>query len=84
MQTIKWTNSKPKRFKEDCLLLTADLVGGFWNYTLFEIRKTDGYNDNDEPFKFEYWGVFDHDDEWGNYADLKANKYSIFPALKIK
>lgn len=75
---MKWTKKKPK-LTEECLLITAHYFGGMtgWNYHLYEIKKTD----------FEdkwYWGIFDDGDEWGDYADLKAELYYVLPILKSK
>lgn len=79
MREIKWTKIKPKRFKEDCLLLTATFLFSVWHYDLFEIKRTEG--DDEAGW---YWGIFAHGEEWGDYADLAANKYCLFPALKNK
>lgn len=82
-QIPKWSKVKPK-FKEDCVLITANWFkwdGGYWDYTLFEIKRTEGYNDNDEPTW--YWGIYERGgDEWGDLADLKADKYLLLPLLK--
>jgi hypothetical protein len=81
MGVSNWTTVKPKRFKEDCLLLTASWID-YWDYTLFEIKRTFDYDDNDK--QIWYWGIFKDCDEWGDYVDLKADRYRILPMLKIK
>lgn len=83
---IIFTNKKPKRFNGNCLLLTATWIEGhlasYWSYNLYEIAKTEGYNDKEEPCW--YWGIFSDGEEWGDYADITADKYSIIPVLKDK
>ncbi len=70
-----WTNKKPKADKE-CLLLTATFISQQWEYTLFQIKK----------INFDgqwYWGLCNGDgDEWGDYSDLKADKYLVMETIK--
>lgn len=71
---MNWKNKKPKPTKE-CLLLTASYFAGNYEYHLFQILKTD-YEDK------WYWGIYTADgDEWGDYADLKADLYLTMPLL---
>ena len=71
---LQWSKRKPKPSKE-CLLLVATFIVGRWDYTLFQIMKTD----------FEdkwYWGLFTADgDEWGDYSDLTADRYCVMKPL---
>lgn len=70
-----WSKKKPKADKE-CLLIAARLLAGKWDYNLFQILKTTFEN------KW-YWGIFTADgDEWGDYSDLKADKYRRIDLLK--
>ena len=65
---LRWTKRKPKLSKE-CLLIAATLIDRKWDYALFQILKID-YADK------WYWGICTADgDEWGDYTDLKADKY---------
>lgn len=74
---LNWSKKKPKADKE-CLLLVATFIGGRWDYTLYQILKTE----------FEdkwYWGIFTADgDEWGDYSDLTAERYCRMKLLKNK
>lgn len=71
---IKWT-SKPKLNKR-CLIICASFINGKWEYQLFQVHKTEGFNNKEEPIW--YWGVFCGDgEEWGEYKDLKADKYCV-------
>lgn len=31
---------------------------------------------------FEYWGIFQDGQEWGDYADLKADLYQVIETIK--
>jgi hypothetical protein len=78
-----WHTTKPE-FTEDCILVAATYhshpKNTHWQYTLYEIKKTDGYNDKDEPCW--YWGIFCEDGvEWGDLEDLSANKYLVLKPL---
>lgn len=81
---MKWQRNKPE-FKQDCVLITATWQGHpnskYWSYSLFQIKKSEGYNDNDEPAW--YWGIFcDDGEEWGDIEDLTAHLYLQFPILE--
>jgi hypothetical protein len=80
---LNWKTTKPKRWTE-CILITATWMNygepHYWDYSLFTIQKVDGYNDKDEPAW--YWGIFKDGDEWGDIADLTADKYLILLPLK--
>jgi len=74
-----WLTEKPE-FTEDCLLLTAtNWRGEDWSYCVFEITKTDCYDGSGW-----YWGIFNDGEEWGDIADLKADKYKILPSINKK
>lgn len=77
-----WQKEKPQQFTDECLLLIAKKWKDEpFEYDLFEIREIDGYNENDEPAW--YWGIFCPDgEEWGDYADLKADLYMTMPVLE--
>lgn len=70
----KWTKEKPV-FKKDCILIVATEWLTEFEYTLYEIKKTE----SDEGW---YWGIFQDGDEWGDIADLKADLYMTMPLLK--
>jgi len=70
-----WTEEKPKTFKENCILLTANWFSDHWEIMMFEILLSDGENDKGEPAY--YWGVFQDGDEWGDYDDIGARLYKI-------
>ena len=76
MCSLRWSERKPKLSKE-CLLIIATLIDRKWDYALFQIIKID----------FEdkwYWGICTTDgDEWGNYSDLKADKYCEMKLLGV-
>jgi hypothetical protein len=80
---LRWTKKKPIRWKE-CILLTATWMNythpGYWDYTLFTVKLDLG--ENSEGENAWYWAIFKDDDEWGDLADLKADKYCILPLLK--
>lgn len=64
-----WVDKKPKADKE-FVLITASWFIDHWEYTTFTVEKTT-FEDN------WYWGIFQDGDEWGDYDDLKADKYLI-------
>lgn len=67
-----WADEKPELNKE-CLLLTATFYKT-WEYKLFEIYKVE--------FDGEwYWAISLDGDEWGDIADLKADKYLVLSQL---
>jgi hypothetical protein len=80
MPTNKWTKEKPS-FKKDCILITATYFQNTgWEYTLYEIKKSEGFNE--EGMGAYYWGIFCEDgEEWGDIADLSANLYLKLAAL---
>lgn len=85
MKHFTWRKTKPK-FTEACLLLVASHFknkdGNYYEYTLFEIVKLDGYAKDDTPAW--YWGVVScpSGEEWGDIGDLKADLYFTMPRVK--
>ena len=76
---LNWTRKKPKfnSKSKECILIAATKINERWEYTLFEMRKME-YEDK------WYWGIITADgDEWGDYADLKAQLYYTMPLLKV-
>lgn len=69
---MNWTTEKPD-FKEECVLVTATKVAGYWEYTSCIIEKV--YTDGSW-----YMGWLTGDGvEYGDLADLTADKYLILP-----
>lgn len=69
---MSWTSEKPK-FKDDCVLVTADNINGFWEYKTWIIKLV---NHGDGP----YMGLLDgYGDEYGDIDDLQSEKYLIIP-----
>jgi len=69
-----WTDIKPE-FKDNCILVTADINRGLWDFHIWEIKQV---NFGDGP----YMAWLDHDgEEYGDLEDLKADKYLILPPL---
>lgn len=72
---MEWKKEKPKPSSE-FILIAASAVNGGYDYTLFQILKTE----------YEgkwYYGIFTADgDEWGDYADLTADLYMTLPMAK--
>lgn len=75
-----WVNEKPK-FKEDCVLIAATKYKNKdWDYKLYEIKKSDG--EDEDGNDAWYWGIFcDDGEEWGDLADLNADKYLVLKPL---
>ncbi len=72
---MNWTKRKPK-FTKECLLIVASKFAKQWEYQIFKILKTG----NEDGW---YWGWFTGDgEEYGDIADLKAEKYLVLPLLK--
>jgi hypothetical protein len=72
---LAWQSEKPE-FKEECLLLTAVLIRGIWEYTVYQIAKVE----SDEEW---YMGwLTGEGEEYGDLEDLKADKYLVMPLLK--
>jgi hypothetical protein len=71
----KWISEKPE-FKDECIVIAASLFRNEWSYTLFQVKKVDG----DDGW---YLGWLTGDgDEYGDLADLHADKYLILPLLQ--
>ena len=83
MNKLRWTKVKPKNWKE-CLLITGTWMNcthpGYWDYKFFTIKKEIG--EDNEGNAGWYWAIFKDDEEWGDLADLKADKYAIVSPLK--
>jgi len=73
-----WVTEKPD-FKENCIIITASFYADQWSYSMFTTDLVDGVNDKDESAF--YVGLFSDGDEWGDIADLSADKYLVLPAL---
>jgi hypothetical protein len=70
-----WLTEKPKIDKE-CIVITAHKWNNRWTYTLYTVEKVDGEGG-------WYWGLIAEDGaEWGDIADLAAEKYLILEPLK--
>lgn len=78
MENLLWHSKKPK-FKEDCILITADWHGWgsnhHWEYKLFEIKWF-------EAGEGCYWSISQDGEEWGDIADLRADYYSVISPRK--
>lgn len=73
---MNWQYTKPE-FTEECILITASKVRGKWHYNFWLIEKLDDMEEN------WYWGILCPDgEEWGDLADLEAEKYLVIPMLK--
>ena len=63
---MEWLTDKPV-FKDDCVLVTASLIRGRWEYNTWIIEYKDGY-----------WNWLTGDgEEYGDIEDLKADRYFI-------
>lgn len=72
-----WTTKKPK-FKEPCLLLTACLIHGKYEYETYVIDWV-VFGEN------RYMGWLTGDGgEYGSLEDLKSELYRVLPLLKNK
>lgn len=82
---MKWSKKKPKFNKDskECLLLVAVKIHGEWEYTLYQIKKYTLYQIKKSEYEEKwYWGIFTAEgNEWGNYADLKADLYCTMKRL---
>lgn len=68
---MEWASEKPV-FTKDCVLVTANLIKGYWEYTAWIIKWMDGY-----------WGWLTGDgDEYGDIEDLRADKYCVLQEPK--
>lgn len=73
---MNWQYLKPD-FIEECILITASKIKDEWHYNFFMIEKLDDMNNN------WYWGILDtYGEEWGDLADLEAEKYLVIPKLE--
>lgn len=86
----RWLSEKPD-FNEECTFITANTYTRNdeplpYDYSVWQIKKLDGENDEGEPAW--YWGLLDGDgEEWGDLADLSVKYYYIIsdpPKLKPK
>jgi hypothetical protein len=72
-----WTDTKPQEW-EDCTLVCASFIKArsesYWHYNMYQIL----YTHSDEGW---YWAVFQDETEWGDLADLQADKYIMLPPL---
>ena len=73
---MKWTSEKPL-FDDECLLITACKIRGFWEYTAYIIQKVT----DDNGYWYLGW-LTGEGDEYGDLVDLRADKYLILPLLK--
>ena len=65
-----WRDEKPA-FTDEVVFVTAIFMKGHWHYTLWEMLWVDGEGGG-------YLGLHcDDGDEWGDYEDLRADKYLI-------
>lgn len=65
---MEWLSDKPE-FKYNCVLITAALYKGCWEYAVWIIEWINGY-----------WNLLDGNGvEWGDIEDLKADRYCILP-----
>lgn len=73
-----WVNIKPE-FKMECILLTATLIRGRWDYNAWLIERVD----SEEGW---YWGWLCLDgEEYGDINDLQADMYkTIVPPSILK
>ena len=69
---MEWTTTKPD-FKEECVLVTAQMVQGHWEYDAWIIEKI-----NSDGGSYMGWLTGDGE-EYGDLADLTADKYLILP-----
>ena len=71
-----WLTEKPV-FTTDCILLTAVFINKEWEYQSFLKKWALGENEKGE--KAWYISVCDLKDgeEWGDIADLQADRYKI-------
>lgn len=77
---MEWTKDKPA-FTEECILLTATKINDAWDYSSWLIIVVDGIGENDQPGW--YYGLCDMSgEEWGDWADFKADLYLKMPLLK--
>ena len=66
---MEWTTTKPT---EPCVFVAASETRVGWQHDVYEIRWVD---DGEES----YLVLFNNMDEWGDLADLTADKYLILP-----
>lgn len=63
---MEWIDTKPD-IKMNCVLLTATLICGFWEYHVWIIEHRNGY-----------WNWLTGDgEEYGDIEDLRADRYCI-------
>lgn len=85
MERNKWLTEKPE-FTEECTFVTATKYevldeDPYWDYSVWQIKKIDGYNDKDEPAW--YYGLLNGDgEEWGDLDDLTVDLYYIIDEPK--
>lgn len=79
-----WEEEKPNK---ECVFVSAtkyerndeDLL---WDYTVWQIKKLDGEDDNGNPAW--YFGLLNGDgEEWGPLEDLSAHLYKIIPSPPV-
>lgn len=69
---MKWTTDRPD-FEEECVLVTAVQSNGFWEYNVWQIEKVSG------PDGWYMGWLTGDGEEYGDLADLTADKYLILP-----
>jgi hypothetical protein len=75
-----WVSEKPE-WKEECILLTASLHRGDWNYSAFEVKEALG--EDEQGNNAWYWALccLEDGEEWGDINDLSAQWYKIISPL---
>lgn len=72
---LKWTTKKPD-FKDECLVICASRIRKHWEYSIFTIEWVES-----EDGRYLGWLTGDGD-EYGDLADMQAQKYLVLPLLK--
>jgi hypothetical protein len=77
MKVGVWCNDMPE-FDIECIFAAASLIGENYEYSIWEVKKLDGYDSNwNEAW---YYGLLTGDgEEWGDINDFRADKYLIIP-----
>lgn len=80
LQRCIWLNEKPE-FNEECVFVTATDFKNQTDYTVWQIEKCDGENEEGEDCW--YWGLLNGDgEEYGALEDLVADRYFVLPKTK--